>query len=102
MKTCNECRFAIFEDFGYSNWTVEGTYMNCAKYKHPDAPFDRFYGTDERLNFAEKCDSFEKGDSIDMDVDREHESDLTPEQNLVYELWQNPVATNATDSEDKC
>lgn len=71
MKTCDECKFCLLEDYGYSNYTVEGTYVHCLKRKHPESGFDQFFGEDERLRFAEKCESFTKGDPVFLDCDRE-------------------------------
>lgn len=84
-RSCRNCKFAIHADFGYSNYTVEGTTFHCGKKLHPDGEFDEFYGEDKRLKFAEQCQGFEAGEGIWMDVDNENEADLTPEQK---ELWQ--------------
>lgn len=84
MQTCNECKFAIFKDHGYSNYTVEGIHFTCAIKKHPDVVteegFDRYYGTDERLNYAEKCLEFTVGDPISICVEGDYDKPLTPEQ----------------------
>ena len=85
MKTCNECKFAVFQDDGYSNYTVEGTTFQCRKEIHPDGDFDRFYGTDTRLEHASLCAGFVEGASIDMDVEREGYEDLTAEQKEIYD-----------------
>lgn len=83
-KNCGDCKFCIFKDHGYSNYTVEGTDMYCAKDKHPEAPFDRFYGEDYRLEFAKNCPSFTEGTSIEMDVDEENYDGLSQEQKEIY------------------
>ena len=87
MKTCKECKFAIHEDFGYSNWTVEGTTFHCAKNLNPNGSFDEFYGKDERLEFADSCPSFENGDGVDLDCDGENIYHFTDEQKAIYEMW---------------
>lgn len=69
MITCNECRYALFQDEGYSNYTVEGTVFYCLKKAHPADGFDRWYGEDKRLNHAQECTEFSKGDPVCMDVD---------------------------------
>ena len=51
-RTCEGCKFGCLFDFGYSNYTVEGTEFFCAKSLHPDGHFDRFYGEDKRLEYA--------------------------------------------------
>lgn len=85
-RTCEGCKFGCLFDFGYSNYTVEGTEFFCAKSLHPDGHFDRFYGEDKRLKYAEKCEGFEIGQAIEMDVDHENESELTADQRAIYEL----------------
>ena len=85
-RTCSGCRFAVFEDYGYSNYTVEGTEFSCAKRLHPDGSFDRFYGENPKLDYAQRCAGFESGDPVEMDVDQEEEHELTPEQKEVYDL----------------
>ncbi len=83
-KTCIDCKFAVFQDYGYSNYTTEGTTFECRKSAHPDGNFDRFYGKDERLAYAGKCPQFSEGASIEMDCDGENEANLTPEQKEIY------------------
>lgn len=85
MRTCQECKWCVQQDHGYSNYTVEGTHIECRKKVHPDGDFDRFYGTDERIKFAEKCTEFSEGGSIEMDVDRENYDTLTDEQKLIFD-----------------
>lgn len=70
-RSCNECRYALFEDYGYSNYTVEGTLFHCLKKSHPEDGFDRWYGEDKRLDFAKECGDFSRGEPVEMDVDRE-------------------------------
>lgn len=83
-KSCNNCKYAIFQDYGYSNYTVEGTEFYCGKKQHPDGHFDRWYGEDARLQFAEKCPTFEAGDPIEMDVEGEAFNSLSYEQRSIY------------------
>lgn len=97
MKTCSECRWAVFEDFGYSNYTVEGTNFSCMKSLHPAGTFDRFYGEDERLEFADKCDGFNAGEPVEIDCDRESLTNPSdplssayahdPEQGAMLDKW---------------
>lgn len=88
LKSCNDCKFGIFKDHGYSNYTVEGTNFTCALKKHPDVTtpegFDRFYGEDARLNYANECPEFFVGDSIHIYVEEDNEADLTSEQKEIY------------------
>lgn len=71
QRSCTDCRYRLSQDEGYSNYTVENTTFHCLLKKHPDMPFDEFYGEDKRLLFAEQCDSFSAGEGVFIDVDRE-------------------------------
>ena len=84
MTSCTDCKFAVFTDYGYSNWTVEGTDFNCSNKLHPDGVFDRFYKQNAKLNYAEQCSGFTSGEAIHMDVDCEGIDDLTDEQKQIY------------------
>lgn len=76
---CTDCSNCLLEDFGYSNWTVEGTYVHCMKNLHPESPFDHWYGEDKRLNFANECESFVKGELESIAVDGDEFEDLSDE-----------------------
>lgn len=95
-RNCSECRFAIFRDYGYSNWTVEGTQFMCAKRLHPDDSFDRFYNVNPKLEYAEKCDGFVEGIPVDMDVDEEKMDDLTSEEKEVWDMYWSAPARKST------
>jgi len=72
-RTCDNCRFALMDDYGYSNYTVEGTDFTCLKGLHPAGTFDRFYGEDERFRYAAHCAGYSKGDHVWIDCDRERQ-----------------------------
>jgi hypothetical protein len=87
-RTCNDCKLAIYQDYGYSNYTVEGTNLICAGMYQVE--FDNFYGKAEQAKFAEQCEHFVQ--SVDgpftMDVDGEWSmQDMTPEQKETYDLY---------------
>jgi hypothetical protein len=84
-RTCSDCKFAVFADFGYSNWTTEGTTFTCGVKAHPDGSFDHWYGEEKKLEYAAQCPSFVAGDPIWMDCDRDQEAKLTPEQRRIWE-----------------
>lgn len=69
MRTCEKCKHCVLQDEGYSNYTVEGTTVDCAVKAHPDVPFDRWYGDDGRLRYAIWCDKFDEGLPLEFDVD---------------------------------
>ena len=81
---CDECRYGLAEDYGYSNYTVEGTYFYCLKNLHPNDGFDMWYGEDTNLNYAQKCSSFSKGNNVRVDVDKEETWDSSEEGLAVY------------------
>lgn len=64
---CSKCKFFCSEDFGYSNYTVEGTTYSCLKKQFEDSE-------DSDVKFAdESCQKFEKGEPWYLDVDGEME-----------------------------
>jgi hypothetical protein len=81
---CENCKYATYTDYGYSNYTVEGTDFECAKKLHPGGIFDAFFNKAPEFKLLEDCSGFEEGDTIHMDVDGEELADLTPEQ---LEIW---------------
>lgn len=76
-RSCEDCSNCLLMDFGYSNWTVEGTSVLCMVDVHPDKEFDRWYGEDDRLKFAEQCERFSPGGAERLDVDREDFNELS-------------------------
>ena len=63
----------MFEDYGYSNYTVEGTNISCILNLNPDFPQDNWYGESPSHKYAEKCHryAYNNGRKIHFDVDRE-------------------------------
>lgn len=68
---CTDCKYCLQEDYGYSNYTVEGTTVSCLLGKHPYSSFDRFYGEEPKLDFATDCAWFKLGNGVCIDVDRD-------------------------------
>jgi len=77
MKNCNECRYAVNQDVGYSNYTVTGVEFICLLNEHPNKEFDTWYGESEELNYAEKCDKYTYSENAPawFDVDGEIDQD---------------------------
>lgn len=88
MAKCTNCKFAVLEDNGYSNWTVEGTEFSCAKKVHPAGSFDIYYNTAEQLQYAEGCSGFEDGEPVHMDVDGENLAEFSAEEKVIWALHQ--------------
>ena len=86
MKTCFDCNFAVLQDYGYSNYTVEGTTFRCAKKAHPQGECEHTFDDDPWATFADKCDSFESGCCIRLDVEGEQETLLSDEEKAIMEL----------------
>lgn len=78
-RNCLGCRYAVTIDYGYSNYTVEGSNFYCGKKAHPADGFDEWYGEDKRLQFAEECPQYLAGEGIWVDVDGDQEADLSDE-----------------------
>jgi hypothetical protein len=81
---CESCKFAVFEDGGYSNYTVEGRTFSCAKYVVK--PFDAFYGVAPEFQQQAilDCQHHENGEPVKMDVEKEELPYLTEEQKEIY------------------
>jgi hypothetical protein len=91
MKSCNTCQMAFFIDYGYSNFTVEGTYFCCGTNHHPEGSFDRFYGEDPRLEYGKKCPYYSKGKPVEVEVERDNlkGQGMTPAQHILWRDVQN-------------
>lgn len=70
-KTCADCRHCKMQDYGYSNYTVEGTSVECIINAHPNGEFDRWYGEDWRLQWANWCEKFRPGGCVHICVEGE-------------------------------
>lgn len=68
---CTDCKYCVEQDCGYSNYTVEGTEVDCLLGLNPAMPVGRFYGEEPSLSFAERCEKFISGSCVYIDVDRE-------------------------------
>lgn len=65
---CDNCRHGKLKQYGYSSWTIEGTTFSCVLERHPDRSFDRWYGEDNRLKYANKCSFYREGSPIKIGV----------------------------------
>ena len=69
---CDECKFCILQDTGYSNWTVDGTDVSCFLDMNSSFPIDYWYGKTVELDFANICPRFKVGEPIQLDVDHDY------------------------------
>lgn len=92
---CTDCKYCYTQDYGYSNWTVEGTDADCLHGLNPAFPVDKFYDVEPALKFAETCPKFTEdvdGVGIELDVDME-DGDIenyTSDPELI-KLWKEGV-----------
>ena len=70
MKKCTECKYCVEEEYGYSNYTVEGVTIDCLLGENPDLPEDSFWDEEPALLFADKCGRFVEGETVQIDVVR--------------------------------
>lgn len=62
-KTCKNCIFFVAQNFGYSNYTVDGTIYQCLKSRFTDTDnYDASY-------HGVRCDSHIEGEPWQLDVD---------------------------------
>lgn len=77
-KRCNNCKFFMTQDTGYSNYTVMETTVDCIKKANQYFPCDESYSWEyepkkefKELQVAENCSHYKKGEGIHFDVDGE-------------------------------
>lgn len=68
---CTDCKYCIQQDYGYSNYTVEGTSVDCLLNLNPKFPEDRGYGLEPSIDFAASCSRYTAGESVYVDCDQE-------------------------------
>jgi hypothetical protein len=72
MKSCANCEGHYTHDYGYSNYTVEGTTIGCKTDKNPGYPAeDPHYQEKESAphTYAEECPSYFEGEGESFDVE---------------------------------
>lgn len=79
MDTCQECKYCLLQDSGYSNYTVMGTEFYCLNNRNHENDGDDLWGL--KLNI---CDKFKKGDPVYLDVDGEVQY---TESELCDDVW---------------
>ncbi len=73
---CNNCKFFMTVDSGYSNYTVTDTTVHCLKNANKYFPCEESYSWEKpdspdykQLRVAENCSHYAEGDGIHFDVD---------------------------------
>jgi hypothetical protein len=70
-RLCIDCKYCLECDYGYSNYTVEGTNVYCMFDLNPGLPEDKGWGEEPALKHAKDCTRFTPGGSTVIDVDRD-------------------------------
>jgi hypothetical protein len=92
---CETCKYCTRQDYGYSNYTVEGSTLDCLKGLHPEMPIEDGYPEDRDFNrklaFGETCASRVAGDGpyfdCDGEVTDEEACDNDPELLQLVKVW---------------
>lgn len=90
IKKCTECKYCVRADEGYSNWTVEGTTVDCLLGLNKNLPKDEFYGEEDALLFASECKMYVEGEGPYLDVEREDfdREDYDAEILTLFDAWE--------------
>ena len=98
-RRCNNCKFFMTQDDGYSNYTVEDTTVYCLKNNNPNFPCPESYSWErenakdyEQLRVAETCEFYKEdtdGHSLRFDVDGEVTIDDCQDEEIkrAYNEW---------------
>ena len=77
-RRCNNCKFFMTEDHGYSNYTVEETTVHCLKKANQYFPAEESYSWEipgapdyPQLAVAATCSHYKEGEGMVFDVDGE-------------------------------
>jgi hypothetical protein len=80
LPKCYGCKFLCFADYGYSDWTVEGSLVECLHGEFDDR--EKAYSFEEAASIeqdgylavaAAKCGKYEAGEPLELNVDCDHE-----------------------------
>lgn len=70
-KSCITCKFFCVEDYGYSNYTVEGSTARCLLDKIDESEFDLHIGSTNDIYDATNCHTYNVGEYWHLDCDGE-------------------------------
>jgi len=71
FKTCLSCQLCYIQDYGYSNYTVEGSDIGCYADVFGEVEYDSYYS--EEVYNSYDCKYMSPGEHWDLDVDGENE-----------------------------
>jgi hypothetical protein len=87
INKCQNCKYFVTQDTGFSNWTVEGSDVTCLKGKFKD--LEDSYAWEEKQFFKQfdNCEHFvESNNCINFDVDGEITIEDYKEDQEIYNL----------------
>ena len=91
-KGCETCQYFVREDYGYSNWTTEGTNGDCLLSLNSllpadlDAWGDKKSLTERALAFGETCASRVEGEGPWFDCDGGVTNESYKDRPVIYQL----------------
>ena len=99
-KSCVGCKFLYARDSGYSNYTVMDTEIDCAINRNPNLPADEPYNRREDPDNWPKtqqsrCDRYEAGPMVHLDVDGEEKASSFTNDREVIEAIDGPPSTSS-------
>jgi hypothetical protein len=71
FKTCLSCQLCYIQDYGYSNYTVEGSDIGCYADVFGEVEYDSYYSEEVYNSYG--CKYMSPGEHWDLDVDGENE-----------------------------
>ena len=83
---CQQCKYHVNQDTGYSNWTVDGSNVTCLKGKYKDLEDSCKCEEKEFYKQFDNCEFFKEGCYITFDVDGETTIEDYKEDEEVYNL----------------
>jgi len=72
FKTCLSCQLCYIQDYGYSNYTVEGSNIGCYADVFGEVEYNSYSYSEEVYNSYD-CKYMSPGEHWDLDVDGENE-----------------------------
>ena len=88
-KFCSNCAFSCTQDYGYSEYTIEGTDTHCMLNLNPNSPFEAVQ-LDIREEFASECPSYKEGETADFSWGNASCADDPTVQKAFEDYWEQP------------
>lgn len=62
LRKCEDCKFLQGKEFGYSEYSVEGTARWCTVGLNPSQWWDGWWGESKESKYAAQCGGFVRGE----------------------------------------